>query len=222
MNETVHDMEFRTSNSNFEEPNTCARSIPRRGTPGLCMKFVSPETEGVGNAGCPWHPRPRVHLVVAERTRATTSTPDSPDVPARNGFNGFLRALPVTGLVCHRRPRINVVPKPGWADMTSADLTPASGRQDHTTSPYATTSLVRSLLIAHGFKEPALRSRRAQNAAASTASAPRVRDDRDTPLVGWDGGINKAVSTKPGSEIFFGSGLDTDLPDEAVFACSCE
>jgi hypothetical protein len=28
-------------------------------------------------------------------------------------------------------------------------LTPASGRQDHTTSPYATTSLVRVLLIAH-------------------------------------------------------------------------
>jgi hypothetical protein len=32
-------------------------------------------------------------LVVVERTRVTTSTPESPDVPARNGFNGFLRAL---------------------------------------------------------------------------------------------------------------------------------
>ena len=52
-----------------------------------------PPKEGVGNAGCPLHPRPRVHLVVVERTRATTSTPESPDVPARNGFNGFLRAL---------------------------------------------------------------------------------------------------------------------------------
>src|SRR6202795_3482508 len=77
---------------------------------------------------------------------------------------------PVTTLVCHRRPRTNVVPKPGRADITSANLTPASGRQDHTTSPYAATSLVRSLLTAHGFKEPALQSRRAQNAAASTAS----------------------------------------------------
>src|SRR6267378_4300706 len=52
-----------------------------------------PPKEGVGNAGCPLHPRPRVHLVVVERTRVTTSTPESPDVPARNGFNGFLRAL---------------------------------------------------------------------------------------------------------------------------------
>src|SRR6267154_6276519 len=47
-----------------------------------------PPKEGVGNAGCPLHPRPRVYLVVVERTRVTTSTPESPDVPARNGFNG--------------------------------------------------------------------------------------------------------------------------------------
>src|SRR6266851_1756834 len=57
-----------------------------------CMNL--PPIEGVGNAGCPLHPRPRVHLVLVERTRVTTSTPESPDVPARNGFNGFLRALP--------------------------------------------------------------------------------------------------------------------------------
>src|ERR1700704_710403 len=53
-----------------------------------------PPKEGVGNAGCPLHPRPRVHLIVVERTRVTTSTPESPGIPARNGFNGFLRALP--------------------------------------------------------------------------------------------------------------------------------
>src|SRR5216683_249088 len=69
----------------------------------------------------------------------------------------------------------------------SADLTPASGRQDHTISPSAISIS----------RPPALRSltdlstrpaiHRAQNAAASTASRPYVRDDRDTPLsVGWD------------------------------------
>src|SRR5712691_6993214 len=63
-----------------------------RYTPEPLMNL--PPKEGVGNAGCPLHPRPRVHLVVVERTRVTTSTPESPDVPARNGFNGFLRALP--------------------------------------------------------------------------------------------------------------------------------
>src|SRR5260221_8124713 len=62
-----------------------------RNAPEALMNL--PPKEGVGNAGCPLHPRPRVHLVVVERTRVTTSTPESPDVPARNGFNGFLRAL---------------------------------------------------------------------------------------------------------------------------------
>src|SRR5216683_3813989 len=65
---------------------------PRREAPESLIN-LSPK-EGVGNAGCPLHPRPRVHFVVVERTRVTTSTPESPGIPARNGFNGFLRALP--------------------------------------------------------------------------------------------------------------------------------
>ncbi len=60
--------------------------------PRRCLAL--PPKEGVGNAGCPLHPQPRVHLVLVERTRVTTSTPESPGIPARNGFNGFLRALP--------------------------------------------------------------------------------------------------------------------------------
>src|SRR6266849_7280858 len=61
-------------------------------------------SEGVGNAGRPWHPRPRVHFVLVESTRATTSTPESPDVPARNGFTAYFVLSPATGLFCHRRP----------------------------------------------------------------------------------------------------------------------
>src|SRR5258707_13566584 len=50
-----------------------------------------------------------------------------------------------------------VLSKPGWADLNSANLTPASGRQDHTTSPYAATSLVRSLGDrSQAFRQPAL------------------------------------------------------------------
>src|SRR5712664_3635731 len=114
-----------------------------RNAPEALMNL--PPKEGVGNAGCPLHPRSRVHLVVVERTRVTTSTPESPDVPARNGFTTYFVLSPATGLFCHRRLRTDVVPKPGRADITSANLTPASGRQDHTTSPYAATSLVRVL-----------------------------------------------------------------------------
>src|ERR1700730_3950160 len=51
--------------------------------------FIFRPHEGVGNAGCPLHPRPRVHFVVVERTRVTTSTPESPGIPARNGFTAY-------------------------------------------------------------------------------------------------------------------------------------
>src|SRR5258707_9379127 len=55
--------------------------------------FISRPIEGVGNAGCPLHPQPRVRSV--ESTRVfTTGPPESPGIPARNGFNGLLRALP--------------------------------------------------------------------------------------------------------------------------------
>src|SRR5882672_1379591 len=81
------------------------RSRPRDAKrPSRCIYL--PPLEGVGNAGCPLHPRPRVHLVVVERTRVTTSTPESPDVPARNGFTAYFVLSPVTGLFCHRRLRI--------------------------------------------------------------------------------------------------------------------
>jgi hypothetical protein len=82
-----------------------------------------------------------------------TGTPGSPGIPARNGFNGVLRAL-VTGLFCHRHPRSKVLSLPGWAKQNSANLTPASGRQDHTTSPPAASSLVSALLIAHKSFDP--------------------------------------------------------------------
>jgi len=60
---------------------------------------------------------------------------------------------PVIGLFCHRRRR----------ELVPANLTPASRRQDHTTSPSALALFVKS-------------------AAASIASRTNVRDDRETPL----------------------------------------
>src|SRR6266700_2891929 len=118
------------------------------------------------------HPRSRVQIVTVERTRAATSTPESPGIPARNGFTAYNVISPVTGLFCHRRLRTGIASAPGRADPTSATLTPASGCQDHTISPYAATSLVRVLSIAHKSHRPALQPRRTQNAAASTAFHP--------------------------------------------------
>src|SRR5450432_892654 len=83
-------------------------------------------------------------------------------------------------------PRGYVLSKPGWADATPQDLTPASGRQDHTILPYAEASLVSVLSDRSQVFRPALRSHRAQNAAASTATHPAFRDGHDTPLL-WGG-----------------------------------
>src|SRR5712664_4802908 len=67
-----------------------------------------------------------------------------PAFPHAMVLTAYFVLSPVTGLVCHRRQRIKVLSEPGWADLTSANLTPASGRQDHTTSPSTATSFVSS------------------------------------------------------------------------------
>src|ERR1700682_2631775 len=52
----------------------------------------------------------------------TTGPPEQPGIPARNGFNGFLRALP--------GDRAFLSPS---SVFLGTDLTPRSRRQDHTT-----------------------------------------------------------------------------------------
>src|SRR6202047_3964313 len=79
-------------------------------------------TEGAGNAGRPMRPRSRVQDVVEsahEHTGHTGITRHSP----RNGFNGYFVISPVL--------RACWPPSPA---LLFADLTPASGCQDHTTS----------------------------------------------------------------------------------------
>ncbi len=91
----------------------------------------------------------------------------------RNGFNSLYVISPGTGLSCPRRSR----DKP-------ATLAPASGRQDHTTSPSAPA---RSSCVA----------------AASTASRPDVRDDRDTPLLSRRDGANTTLIWVSEKEKYF-------------------
>ena len=76
----------------------------------------------------------------------------------RNGFTAYSVLSPGTGLFCPRHQR----------KLPSADLTPASGRQDHTALPSALAPFVEKRRRVHRIQ-------------------PRVRDDRDTPLGGVDG-----------------------------------
>ena len=81
----------------------------------------------------------------------------------------------------------------------SQDLTPASRRQDHTTSPYASASFVRALFARLTLPRP-------------PHPVPYVRDDRETPLcVGRDGKGYRVDLGRQRSEIFFTEGLDRIL-----------
>ncbi|SDS61693.1 hypothetical protein SAMN05444158_2618 [Bradyrhizobium canariense] len=120
----------------------------------------------------------------------------SPGIPARNGFNGLLRALPGDRALLPPSPRgPKVLSSPVEPNEPPQDLTPASRRQDHTTSPSADSVFDKSHQrdtvcraeasakaektassscvpdIAHG-EQSALRPHRTPDAAASTASHP--------------------------------------------------
>src|SRR6202035_5823430 len=88
--------------------------------------------EGAGNAGRPMRPRSRVQDVVEsahEHTGHTGITRHSP----RNGFTDYGALSPVL--------RAFWPPSPA---LLFADLTPASGCQDHTHFPSASGALVKS------------------------------------------------------------------------------
>ena len=105
----------------------------------------------------------------------------------RDGLTAYFVLSPVTGLVCHRRSKDDDLSAPGWADLSPQNLTPASGRQDHTISPYALALFVRTP-VNRSREKPALRSRCAPNAAASIASRSTFVTTARPPLLegtGW-------------------------------------
>jgi hypothetical protein len=94
--------------------------------------FRPSKEEGAGKTGCTLHPRSRAQRHTRKRARAYRFSGGNPAFPAQ-WFYDLFRALPGDRLSCHRRLRI------------AASLTPASGCQDHTTSPYATARSSRTL-----------------------------------------------------------------------------
>ena len=117
-----------------------------------CASTLPPsKIEGAGNAGCALHPRSRVPKCVKKAHTSIQVSGGSPTSPAQ-WLYGLLRALP--------GERAFLPPSP-LRRLLLKSLTPASRRQDHTTSPYA-------LAFSSGAKN-------APDAKASTASrAPRV------------------------------------------------
>src|ERR1700675_908705 len=98
-------------------------------------------------------------IIVVERTRVSQVTPEITQHSPRNGFNGFLCALP--------GDRAFLPPSP-LRSLLLENLTPASGRQDHTPSPSASVPFV-------------------IGTSASTASRPASVTIANRPSVGRDG-----------------------------------
>ena len=81
--------------------------------------------------------------------------------------------------------------------VSCANLTPASGRQDHTTSPSASSALVRSAIRVHRIP-------------------PHVRDDRETPLRGGTARIIDVIWGKRETEYFFVGDWTTQITLNAL------
>src|SRR5258706_12256436 len=126
-------------------PDTASR--PRGAiAPESCMN-LSP-IEGVGNAGCPLHPQPRVRSV--ESTRVfTTVAPERPAFPHAMVLTVSFVLSPVTGLFGHRHQRICGLSVPGRADLPSRELDAsvgASGPHDFTVRSNRLSSACRGSL----------------------------------------------------------------------------
>jgi hypothetical protein len=126
-------------------------AISRRDAPEVCI-YLSPPFEGVGNAGCPLHPQPPVQK--KSTGVEATGTPESPGIPARNGFNGFLRALPGDRACLPPSFRGYRVPNPvGPTCLRELDASVgASGPHDFAVRGKHLSSACS--VIAHGFKNP--------------------------------------------------------------------
>jgi hypothetical protein len=94
-----------------------------------------PSREGAGKTGCALHPRSHVHVCAfAKSAHEHTGSAESIRPSLRNGVTAYIVLSPVS--------RAFLPPSP--CEIIPHNLTPASGRQDHTTLPSASLLFVNS------------------------------------------------------------------------------
>jgi hypothetical protein len=146
---------------------------------------------GRGECRVPMHPQPRVRMMEAHE-QVTTGTPETPGIPARNGWNGFLRALLGDEFLLPPSSA-NMACQSPVGPTRLRGLGISNGCQDHTTSPYADASFVlRAVASLTGSKtRPAITC--APDAAASTASRTTFVTIAIRPSLGRDVGVIKVI-----------------------------
>jgi hypothetical protein len=100
-------------------------AFPRRDAPEVCLNSLAPRktrAQGMPDARCT---RGLVRKLCKRAAHEHTGSAEALRHSLRNGFTAYTRSPRSIGLSCLRRPRIWFCP-PGWADKTSADLTPTS------------------------------------------------------------------------------------------------
>jgi hypothetical protein len=98
----------------------------------FCSEIPYPlQSEGAGNAGRPMRPIAACAEIVLVSTRVSQVTPENVRHSPRNGFTAYTRSPQRPGFFATVASRIS-----------PRDLMPASGHQDHTTSPSASTPFV--------------------------------------------------------------------------------
>src|SRR6476659_1317778 len=118
---------------------------------------------------------PAVSCAIAHKERAHEHTGPAESIrpSLRSGFTAYFVISPVNGSFATVA-----------AQILLRDLTPAPRRQDHTTSPYASCALVCCAFRVHRIP-------------------PRVRDDRDPPLVtGETRGVKSLICPTARAEYF--------------------
>jgi hypothetical protein len=114
----------------FSSRDASVRLAAALESPGGCKVVVPRKQRGRRETGCPVHPRPACS-VGSTRWSPQVCRINRPSL--RNGFNGFLRALP--------GDRALLPPSP-LRSLLLKSLAPASGRQDHTALPSASCAVV--------------------------------------------------------------------------------
>ena len=109
--------------------------------------------EGAGKTGCTPHPRSRVPMHLAKAHTSIQVRQEHPGLPCAMALRLTSRSSRRTALL---------PPSPA---LLIADLAPAPRRQNHTTSPYASSAIVYRAINVHRI-------------------SPRVRDDGQRPSVG--------------------------------------
>jgi hypothetical protein len=117
----------------------------------------------------------------------TAVTPDSPGIPTRNGFNGFLRALPGDrAFLSPSSAELVSSTRLGRKNLRRLDAgVEASGPHDFTVREQHLSSA--RPVIAHGPFDPPCDHVARKTLPRPPHPVPYVRDDRETPLdgTGW-------------------------------------